>query len=518
MGHRIWIRTVAKPVLDGDRIVRVVGNIMDITERKQAEEALRKSKERYQGVVEDQTEIISRFYPDNTHTFVNDVYCRFFGKLQKEVIGKKWFPNVYPDDVEMIKAKLMTMSPSNPVFIVENRVISRKGDVHWMQFVNRGFYDHTGNLLEIQAVGRDITKRKQAEEALLKERDKALAYLDIAGVVIVVLNRDQSIAVINKKGCEILGYDEPEIIGKKWFDNFLPERDRDQTRAVFSELIAGNIEPVKYYENYVLTKDNKERLIAWYNSILRDDDGKIIATLSSGEDITERKKAEKRLHHLSSQLIKAQERERRRISLELHDEMGQALTAININLRSIEKELPLNLGPLIKEKFVETQSLVDEASEQIRELSHYLRPSMLDDLGLVPTLRWYLSEYSKRTDLDVQYKSINFEERPNQEVEIVVYRLVQESLNNIAKHAQAGKVLVRLERKEKEAVISIEDDGRGFDVNEVLASDDLKGRIGIMGMQERVSTLGGRFSIKSRKGSGTSREGRGRNCKELRWF
>jgi len=103
------------------------------------------------------------------------------------------------------------------------------------------------------------------------------------------------VALINKKGCEILGYDESEIIEKKWFDNFLPERDRERTKTTFLKLMAGNIEPVKYYENYVLTKDNKERLIAWNNSVLRNDEGKIIATLGSGEDVTERKRTEESL-------------------------------------------------------------------------------------------------------------------------------------------------------------------------------------------------------------------------------
>jgi len=135
----------------------------------------------------------------------------------------------------------------------------------------------------------EVKGRIQTGKLLQKERNSALAYLDIAGVIIVALNRDQSIAIINKRGCELLGYDESEIIGKKWIDNFLPERDREQTRVVFSELMAGNIEPVKYHENYILTKNNKERLIAWNNSVIRDDKGKIIATLASGEDITKQR-------------------------------------------------------------------------------------------------------------------------------------------------------------------------------------------------------------------------------------
>ncbi|MBC8440951.1 MAG: PAS domain S-box protein [Deltaproteobacteria bacterium] len=146
-----------------------------------------------------------------------------------------------------------------------------------------------------QFLESEIKDRKQAEETLRKERDKAKKYLDIAGVIIVVLNADQTVAMINKKGCEILDYEESEVIGKKWFDNFLSERDKERTKAGFSELIAGNIEPIKYFENHVLTKNNDERLIAWHNSVFRNSKGKIIATLSSGEDITERIWAEEML-------------------------------------------------------------------------------------------------------------------------------------------------------------------------------------------------------------------------------
>ncbi|MFX0064086.1 MAG: PAS domain-containing protein, partial [Candidatus Hermodarchaeota archaeon] len=134
------------------------------------------------------------------------------------------------------------------------------------------------------------------ETILRQERDRAQKYLDIAAVIMVILNRDQTVALINKKGCEILGYEKGEdILGKNWFDNFLPERVRGNVKTVFGQLMAGEIDLVEYFENPILTKYGKERIISWHNTLLTDETGKIIGTLSSGEDITERKLAEKLL-------------------------------------------------------------------------------------------------------------------------------------------------------------------------------------------------------------------------------
>ncbi len=121
----------------------------------------REMERRYMSVVEDQTEIISRFTEDGTLTFVNEVYCRFFGKTRRELLGSKWHPRALPEDVPMISEKLRSMSPVNQVVVIENRVCSSTGEVHWMQFVNRGFFDPAGRLIETQSVGRDITNLKR---------------------------------------------------------------------------------------------------------------------------------------------------------------------------------------------------------------------------------------------------------------------------------------------------------------------------------------------------------------------
>ncbi len=127
-----------------------------------------------------------------------------------------------------------------------------------------------------------------------QQRGVAQNYLDVAGVVLVVIDANQKVNLINRKGCQVLGYKEQEIIGKNWFDNFIPDRIRGEVRAVFDKLMAGEIEPVEYFENPVLTKNGEERIIAWHNTVLMEE-GNIIGTLSSGEDITERKRAEEML-------------------------------------------------------------------------------------------------------------------------------------------------------------------------------------------------------------------------------
>jgi signal transduction histidine kinase len=214
------------------------------------------------------------------------------------------------------------------------------------------------------------------------------------------------------------------------------------------------------------------------------------------------KESRQQLQNLSSQLIEIQEKERKRISLELHDGLGQTLIAIQLNLKEIEEELFPELDSTIGERLADIYSVIEEASEQVSELSLDLRPSLLDDLGLVSTLRWFINRISKRANMEVKFVTMEMDERLDPNIETVLYRISQEALNNIIKHADATNVMVRLERKQESIALYIKDDGKGFDVEETLA-DQLKGRIGLIGMQERASIMRGSLSIQSSKGHGT---------------
>ncbi len=202
------------------------------------------------------------------------------------------------------------------------------------------------------------------------------------------------------------------------------------------------------------------------------------------------------------QIIEAQENERRRISRELHDEVGQALYAIQFDLEMIDKDLP-NASSAVRGRLEEAKSLSSQTLKAMRQLSLDLRPTMLDDLGLVPTLRWYIQNFSKRLGICSTFETIGFEEKLSPQIETAFYRIVQEALNNIAKHAQADRVEISLVKRDSRIYASVQDNGKGFDLDKVLHSGTPERGVGIVGIQERVSLLGGQMEIQSRAGSGT---------------
>ncbi len=149
-----------------------------------------------------------------------------------------------------------------------------------------------GFILLLSVKERSTLSIRRGAELLKEEKNKAQKYLEIAGVMMLVIDKNRKVTLINKKGCDILGYDENEILGKNWFDHFLPEKARDSAKVLFERLIRGEIEPYKHVEDSVLTRSGEERFIVWHNTLLRDAEGNITGTLSSGQDITERKKWE----------------------------------------------------------------------------------------------------------------------------------------------------------------------------------------------------------------------------------
>ncbi len=188
-----------------------VGAFVDRTASYQGLKQLRDSELRYRSVVEDQTEIICRFLPDGTFVFVNEVYCRLFGKTSQELIGQCWHPAAHPDDLPMIEDRLREMSPNNPVVTIENRVFMAGGEQRWMQFVNRGLYDADNTLKEIQSVGRDITRLKLIESNLRDSDERLEMALAGSGLVLWDWNIPERKVTAGNRWFELLGYTDEEL-------------------------------------------------------------------------------------------------------------------------------------------------------------------------------------------------------------------------------------------------------------------------------------------------------------------
>ena len=207
------------------------------------------------------------------------------------------------------------------------------------------------------------------------------------------------------------------------------------------------------------------------------------------------------LRNLSSQLLHVQEEERKHISRELHDEVGQALTVLNTNLGMLQRNGTVDRA-LLKKKIATTQMLLAQTMETVHRFARELRPAMLDELGLLPALRSYLKNFAERTGLHVRFVASPEAEHLNNDQKTVVYRVAQESLTNVVKHARASHVTLSLRKLSHGLQVEIKDNGKAFEVDQQFSGRARK-RLGLLGMRERVRLVNGRFAVKSRPGKGT---------------
>ncbi len=232
-------------------------------------------------------------------TLVNKKGCEILGYSEDEIIGKDWFDNFLPKGVaKEIKSSFIKRIDEKEEFKLTKSysILTKEGEERLISWQSTFYIDKEGNLSGVLCSGEDITEKRKMEVELEKERKTTKQCLEIANVVLIAIDANENVTLVNKKGCELLGYEHEEIIGKNWFDNFLPKRICNKTKEVFKKIMNDEIAQSEYYENLLLTKDGEEKLIAWDNTDIRDEEGRIIGTLSSGRDITEKRQAEEKLN------------------------------------------------------------------------------------------------------------------------------------------------------------------------------------------------------------------------------
>ena len=343
-----------------------------------------------------------------------------------------------------------------------------------------------------------IAERNRVEAALRESEERYRELFENARDAMYVHDLEGTYISINHAAEKLSGYTRDEIIGHN-FTEFISAEHVKHVRDNFCGKLATRGETT--YEVEVIAKDGR-RVPVEVSSRAIYENGVIVGVQGTARDITERKQAQDALQMFSRQLIEAQEEERRRIARELHDQIGQVLTAVKMNLHTVQRVCNgTEEGAHLKDNI----EAVDEALRLVRDLSVDLRPPLLDDLGLVTALRWYVDRYAKRTgivaEVIVDLKDPN--ERFSRELETACFRIAQEALTNVVRHARARDVSVTLRKEDGILVLSVKDDGIGFDHEALRKRAPRAATLGLLGMQERAHAAGGVVEVHSRISKGT---------------
>ena len=330
-------------------------------------------------------------------------------------------------------------------------------------------------------------ERKQVEEEIRKERDRLQKYLDVAGVIIVTLNKRGEITLINRKGCEILGYPKRALIGKNWFDTCIPERFRSKTREAFQQIIAGNLQASEYYENPILTHSGEERIIAWHNTILTDKSGNPIGTLSSGEDITQRKQAEEQ--------IKAALKEKEVLLREIHhrvkNNMQIVSSLLRLQSRYTKDKQSLDIFKASRSR-IESMAFIHEKLYQSKDLTKIDFNDYVNTLVRNLFTTYGVSTARIKLNIDIKHVSLPLDKAIP--CGLIINELVSNSLKYAFPANKQGEIRITLyPTNENQLELIVSDNGisipenidfrntdsLGLHLVTILAEDQLQGEISL---------------------------------------
>jgi PAS domain S-box-containing protein len=362
-------------------------------------------------------------------------------------------------------------------------------------------YDQS--IIYAKRLNEELAERKRIEEFLRLREERFRSVAQTASDAIITVNSDGEIVFWNQAAERIFGYSADDVMGHS-LSFLMPERFRkDHRKAVKEAVCTGRSNLIgRTVEMVGLGRSGEEFPVELSLATWKTEEGKFFTGIV--RDITGRKRAEQEIRHLSRQLIKVSEEEKKRIARDLHDEFGQDLTALHFGVEALQSSFPESLKSQ-KQSCEELVGLVEKLGDNIRKIASELRPGMLDHLGLVPTLKWFIDDFGKRVGgLEIGFQAVGIKGRPDPEIEIILYRVLQEALNNIAKHAKASRVDVVLTYSHPELIFTIKDNGVGLETMDPGESLDRESKgIGLLGMRERVGSVGGTCDIVSNKGKGT---------------
>jgi PAS domain S-box-containing protein len=495
-------RTV--PVLNAEgEIHEWVGICYDITERKAQEQQLRDSEERYRSLVEVAPDMII-VHQDGKTIFMNPAGLRMLRAPNLEaVLGESPADMVHPDYRDVVQERIRKLAAGQSVPTIEEKL--RRFDGTYVDVeVGATSFIYQGRPA-VQVIARDITARLQAQEQLRASENRF--HLLTRATTDIVYDWDMATNAIwwNENLRLLFGYQgKPEELGFNFWTSLIHPDDADRINASLFEAIA---EGKQFWagEYRFQRSDGSYANLLDRGYIVRDAQGKPARMIGAMMDITDRKLTEQRLRDsreqlraLTAHLERIREEERTRIAREIHDELGQALTGLKMDLSWFAARLPNQ--PALQEKSGAMVKLIDSTVHAVRRLSTELRPAILDSLGLIPAIEWLAQEFQKRTGVTCEFVATNDELNLDHERTTALFRICQEALTNVARYAQATSVHIELDSDEPQISLRISDNGRGITEEETKARNSF----GLLGMRERARLLGGTFEIAGAPGKGTT--------------
>jgi PAS domain S-box-containing protein len=492
------------------------------------EQALRESEERFRSTFERSAVGVAHVAPDGQWLWLNRKFCEILGYRQDELINLRFQDVTHPDDLDADLGQVANVGAGlADQYSMEKRYIRKDGSVVWVALAVSAVRNIDRTVKYVIAVAQDIDERKLSEQA----RYVLAAIVDSSDDAIISKNLDGVITSWNAAAQRIFGFTAKEAIGQPVTIIIPPDRRHEETQ-ILTRLRAG--ERIDHFETVRMTKAGERLYVSLTTSPVRDSQGKVIGASKVARDISDRKLAEVQLkkandtleqrvtertaelqeknnewvkqtdlvRELSGRLLRLQDEERRHIARELHDSVGQLLASISMNISNVAAEKE-KLSSSAAKCIDENACLLEQVSNEIRTMSHLLHPPLLDEVGLESAVSWYVEGFAERSKIKVALELPDVEQRLPRDLELCLFRIVQECLTNIHRHAESSTALVRISRAPSEVKLEVRDHGKGIaQESQFRISSGETAGVGLRGMRERVRQLGGQLQVQS-DGKGT---------------
>jgi PAS domain S-box-containing protein len=486
-GQYRWFLIRAVPLRDErGNVVKWYGTTSDIEDRKRAEDRVRL-------IIDTLPTMVWTLQPDGAVDFVNQRWKDYTGLSLEEEVENATGP-VHPEDLPRVLEKWLADLAAGEASEDEIRLRRADGEYRWFLVRTAPLRDEQGKVVKWYGVSIDIEDRKQAES-----RSRAL--LDAIPQQIWTGPPDGTLDYCNERWRSYMGHGIEELQGDGWQSMLHPD-DRERVLRAWHKSVAKGT-PYEQEERH-RGVDGTYRWFLSRGLPFRDAEGRIVRWYGTNTDIEDRKQAEEELRRLSGQLLRLQDEERRRIARDLHDSTGQDLVALATTLSQLHASIPSSSRKLRK-LASQCQALADQCIREVRTLSYLLHPPMLDEAGLEDAIRHYAGGFTERTGIAVELEISPRLGRMKPDVELTLFRVVQESLTNIQRHSGSPQSKIWIERDPGRITLEISDKGSGISGNQRRRNGKLSFGVGvgILSMHERVKLIGGRLEIES-SSSGTT--------------